>query len=195
MRNPAALQAAAAQLQEPLPQRIGNWQMFGPEQQLGDDEQRMLQCRAYVYRIYEHVQTGDVISVALLLGPTGPIAVHTPEICYSSRDYSISDDRRETAIEDADHVAHTFWEIRATPNQAGPLPLRVLYGWTTGAAWEATRRPRFAFGGSPYLYKLQLTGPVTADSPPSEFDPCQDFLAQFLAQAGPRLIDARPSAR
>jgi hypothetical protein len=198
MTNRKGLRAEASlageRLKPPLPAETGNWRLVS-ENQFEPDVVRMLQCPAHISRVYEHRQTGDVVTVAVIVGPPGPVSVHTPEICYSSRDYTIMSDRQQIAISDAAGLTHALWELPLKPNDLNGAPLRVVYAWSSGAAWEASRHPRFGFGGLPYLYKIQL---AATDHPASEainFDPVQDFLANFLAQLQPRLMDtANPSA-
>jgi hypothetical protein len=150
----------------------------------------ILQCPAYVVRVYEHEQTGDVVNVALLMGPPGPISVHTPEVCYSSREYTPDGERRRISITAADDKVHSLWQLSLNSNNLDASSLRVFYGWSTGTTWEAVERPRFCFGGLPHLYKLQV---AVTDHPASVaigFDAGQDFLSSFLEQIQPRLIEA-----
>ena len=58
----------------------------------------MLQCAGYISRVYVNQLTGENVRVALLLGPPGPIAVHTPEICFSAQDYRQEESRKRVAI-------------------------------------------------------------------------------------------------
>src|SRR5947208_1159232 len=88
---------AGDRLRPTLPVEVGNWRMRS-EDKLADPVAAILQCHASVNRQYEHQQTGDVVRVAVLLGPPGPISVHTPEVCYSSREYTAGGDRRKTLI-------------------------------------------------------------------------------------------------
>lgn len=155
---------------------------------------RLLQCPSYVSRIYEHEQTGDVVSVAVLLGPPGPISVHTPEICYSSHDYSVFGERRLVTIQDASGKDHSLWEVTMKSNGLEEASQRVLYGWSTGSHWEAAEYPRFGYGGAPYLYKLQLSASLlNGKESVDESDPTQDFLSQFLVQLSDRLVDSSPN--
>src|SRR4051812_35968739 len=80
-------EAAGDRLRPILPAEVGNWRMRSDEK-LADPMVAILQCNAYVLRVYEHQQTGDVVRLAVLLGPPGPISVHTPEVCYSSREFT-----------------------------------------------------------------------------------------------------------
>lgn len=169
----------AARKLESTPKEIEGWELVR-EDPLSEGVVEMLQCSGYVNRTYRNEKTGDRISVVVLLGPAGPIAVHTPEICYSSRDYKITDQRTACEVGDSEKL----WDLTLKSKGVVEAPLRVLYGWTNNGKWDATPDPRFAFGGRPFLYKIQMAGPVT-----QEHDACQDFLASFLPVLRHHLVD------
>jgi uncharacterized protein DUF3485 len=180
---------AARRLADPLPTTVGQWKLRR-EAEVEEAVLSMLQCPAYVSRIYDHQQTGDVIAVAVLVGPPGPISVHTPEICYSSRDYALAGQRTKAEIVAADGRSHSFWKVALDSKQPDATPLEVLYGWSTGTQWQATERPRYAFGGLSHLYKLQLAASVSDQRNAADFDPVQDFLMGFLDQLQPLLVES-----
>ena len=91
------LERAAALLNRQLPDRVGNWHLLA-KQELSPEVVKMLRCPAHLNRVYVHDQTGDRITVAVIVGPAGPVSVHTPEICYSSRDFAIQAPRTVTKI-------------------------------------------------------------------------------------------------
>src|SRR5262245_47209036 len=68
------LTIAAKQLREPLRDQQGNWRLVN-ESAFSEDVVRMLQCPAHVNRTYMHQQTGDVVTVTVIVGPPGPISV------------------------------------------------------------------------------------------------------------------------
>ena len=41
----------------------------------------------YLARHYEHLETGEEITVLILTGPGGPISVHPPEVCFAGHGY------------------------------------------------------------------------------------------------------------
>ena len=171
-----------------LPLVIGDWQAKKNDP-LDPAVARMLQCAGSANRVYENARTGDRVAVAVLLGPSGPIAVHTPEICYSSRDYRIAQDRKRWKVVEADEPGDEFWDLRMKGKDVSAAPFRVLYGWTKEKYWNASANPRFSYGGSPYLYKLQLAGPVPEEGQSN--DPCREFLAAFLPVLRKHMIDPR----
>jgi hypothetical protein len=185
----ANAEAAAEQLRRRLPEEVGNWRMKSDDK-LPDAVVNILQCPAYITRVYEHQQTGDVVNVAVLLGPPGPISVHTPEVCYSSREFTPDGDRRRVTVKDTAGTEHTLWHLPLKANNLQSSSLRVYYGWSTGHTWDAPEHPRYNFGSLPHLYKLQV---AVTDHPASEaidFNSGDDFLSNFLAQLQPQMVAA-----
>ena len=181
--------AAARRLERPMPERIGNWVLRGQDE-LQSDVQETLHCAGYVGHRYEHVETGDRVNVFVVLGPHGPISVHTPEICFSSSNHRAQGERQVQPIEDAKGNKHELWELNFKANDVEAADIRVMYAWSSGGPWRAANRPRFEYAGAPYLYKIQLAGPPRGEV--SDFDACGDFLREFLTQLQQRL--AEPAA-
>lgn len=186
---------AAERLRPRLPDEVGNWRLRSDDK-LPAPVQRILQCPAYITRVYEHQQTGDVVNVAVLLGPPGPISVHTPEVCYSSREFTPDGERHRVTISTTDNRRHVLWHLPLKANNLDASSLRVFYGWSTGSVWGAAEHPRFSYGGLPHLYKLQV---AVTDHPAStaiDFDAGQDFLECFLPQLQPQMVEAarKPTA-
>ena len=81
--NKPGVDAIAAKLEE-LPTEFGDWQLV-ENQELPESAQNQLHCYGYTLQVYDNTKTGGRVTVAVLFGPRGPIAVHTPEICYSGQ--------------------------------------------------------------------------------------------------------------
>jgi len=182
-------QQAAERLNSPLPATAGNWKVI-KEDRFSREVVETLHCPAHICRAYQHQQTGDIVRIAVIVGPPGPVSVHTPEVCYSSQDYSITGARVKTTVEASSGQKHVLWELQLKPNDLHGAPLRVFYGWTTGSAWEAPEHPRFGYGGLPHLYKLQMSVTAQPASQATKFDPAKDFLFHFLAELQPLLVNA-----
>jgi len=176
--------ALAAKLDE-MPKTLGNWKMKSADK-LSLSVMDMLQCTGYVARCYAHAKTGETVNVMVILGPAGPTAVHTPEICFSSRDYQQTEDRQVVVLKDATDNAHRFWSLAFKANYPRDNTLRVMYAWTDGSFWQAPEDARFAFAGKPYLYKIQ----IQTDSPSigSSFasNACSRFLDDLIQWRYPR---------
>src|SRR5262245_1198842 len=100
---------AADQLTPRLPDEVGNWKVqqdikFLPQ------VSRILQNPTSLNRVYVNQQTGDQVQIAVIVGHPGPVSVHTPEICYSAKDYTISGARRKSSVE-VGSATHDFWEL------------------------------------------------------------------------------------
>ena len=170
---PADLTAQGAELHQ-LPKQVGEWVQVD-ERPLQDNAQRLLRCYGSTLRDYRNERTGDVISVAVLFGPRGPIAVHTPEVCYSSAGTEPIGQRERRTIPTRPEPSD-FWRTRFRQLGETEPSLEVWYGWSDGGRWQAADRPRFWMTDS--LYKLQLAGPpISAATGQS---PCENFLQAFL---------------
>jgi uncharacterized protein DUF3485 len=173
------LTSAGRRLVQPVSEQQGNWRLV-KETPFSADVLRVLQCPAHINRAYVHQQTGEVVMVSVIIGPPGPIGAHTPEICYSSQDFELLGDRSPVTVVDRGELEHSFWQVSMEPRGVEHTSQRVLYAWGTGSKWSATENPRLEYAGQPYLYKIQLAGPLSA--PDDEFKPCEDFLGWFLPE-------------
>src|SRR5262245_51213533 len=75
------LQEAADRLRQ-VPLSLDDW--VATEGTL--DEQAVLQAdlAGYISRKYTHRRTGAVVTVLVVCGRSGPICVHTPDVCYGN---------------------------------------------------------------------------------------------------------------
>lgn len=179
--------AAAGKLAE-IPQQFGDWRMQSSEE-LDKASRDELQPAGYFVRTYENRQTGDVVAVTLLLGRPGPISVHTPEVCYGSRNYETRSERKQVAIRNSAGAADEFWALDYKVNDVRGDLLRVYYAWSAGDRWTAPKDARFWSVGMPHLYKIQLSGllpPGTTDL--KSEDPCRKFLQDFVPAAKKCLV-------
>lgn len=173
------LLAAAAHLQQ-FPIEVPGWRLQDT-MELPPEALEMLQCPAYLQRLYVHEATGQAVNLAVLVGPAGPMSVHTPEICYPSRDYAILQARERVNVPVGDGQTDQFWALTlGSPGVHGGR-VRVYYGWHAGAGWQAPEQPRFSLAGRPFLYKLQLAATLPREDTAAR-DPCAEFLDSFLPQ-------------
>ncbi len=197
--GPSETMQAAAQELGKVPNSFGGaqndrWQLKATEttDKLPDDVIEMLECTGYISRCYENRRTGETVNVFVLIGPAGPIASHTPDICFSSQNYTSRDMHRPVAIPTAAEQDDELWALSFKTKNVREDLLRVYYGWTTSGRWSATSNPRYAFVGSPYLYKIQVESQMPADSNVKSTDTCREFLKDFLPVLRKHLI---PSSR
>ena len=163
-----------------FPEKIGPWQLVSNDK-LKDYVVKMLECTGYVLRNYANSETGETISVGLLLGPSGPMTVHTPDVCYSSQAYERIDEVKQVEITGSGGEEGQFWTQTFKANSLDGELLRVYYAWRADGPWQAFEGGRFETARFPYLYKVQVAGPIA--DPASDSDPAKSFLREFITVA------------
>jgi hypothetical protein len=171
--GPTQEMLAAADRVAAMPTQIGAWQAVTSDQ-LSADAVAMLRCTGNVFRVYAHQPTGHQVTVVFMVGPTGPLVVHTPDACYRSGNYG-QQSRTGKRIVDRDGSEHEFLVTTFRENNAGDRLLRVYYSWNHEGQWKAPTRARTAFAGVPMLYKIQV---ATHDI--AEVDAGERFLRDAL---------------
>ena len=171
----------AAERVRAIPKQLGEWEAEKMER-LDEQAQSMLRVSGDVFARYA-TPTGEHVSMTFLVGPAGPLAIHTAEVCYGSANYTIQGGvQRETIIDDAG-TEHQFAVVVFRENRVGNRPLKVYYAWNKGDRWIAPVSPRTEFAGTPMLYKIQIaTADVGADD-----NTHVDSAAKFLKQNLPKL--------
>jgi hypothetical protein len=172
-----------------LPTEIGPWRTKASPT-LSPAAEATLECAGYVSRQYENRKTGEIVTVAVLLGPAGPISVHTPDVCYSSQEYSVIGPPKRIRCDVGEGCEDVLWSTSLQSTNLTANNLRVYYGWSTGGPWSAPKQdPRIAFAGQPYLYKLQAAGLLLSPVDETAADPCMAFLKEFLPAMRPYLVE------
>jgi Protein of unknown function (DUF3485) len=163
-----------------VPEKIGDWDMKSSEP-FDNEVVDMLQCAGHFSRVYVNAVTGESVRVALLVGPPGPTAVHTPEICYSSRGQTAVEQPKPVATRPKTDADEALWRIVFRANDLEQSRFSVVYGWAGPEGhWRADANARYAHAGEPMLYKIQVAGPLTELPGQESSDLCQDFLKDFL---------------
>src|ERR1700722_7933279 len=83
----SALAQAVARLDR-VPRSIGDWKgQDAKRDQINLKQFDRAQIRGYLVRNYRNERDGREIMVMLVCGRPGPIAVHTPDVCYAGAGY------------------------------------------------------------------------------------------------------------
>jgi hypothetical protein len=189
-----ALSPDLAEAQERLaaiPLEVGNWQ--GEDGDLDPRAARQADIRAALVRTYANRQTGAALNVLLVAGRSGPIAVHSPEMCLGGSGFSIKGKKTREPIAGAGLSGDdAFWVAQFHKADAAvPEVIEVTWAWTAGGDWQAVENPRLTFARKRVLYKLYVTRRVTrsADAAPApdsagaaEQAPVHEFLKVFLPE-------------
>jgi hypothetical protein len=175
------LQEAVARL-ERVPTKVGDWD--GHEEQLDPRATRRAGFRGYVTRRYENRRTGATVHLLLACGRSGPLSVHTPEVCYRGSGYAQVGRLRKHAPTPAESSAPAeFWTARFSKGAAAAPPqLAVLWAWSAGRGWLAPDNPRLTFAGAPALYKLYVVNATSPAEGSGVDGTCQEFLRQLLPE-------------
>ncbi len=168
-------EAEKAELLRDLPRKAGNWELAS-NTEIEGSAKRILQCYGSLLREYVNGTTGDRVTVFVVYGPRGPIAVHTPEVCYSSTGTEPAGDRVAKPIL-INGESQSLWNVKFRKPRSTDLPhLEVFYGWSDGGPWQAASLPRVWLTDS--LYKIQVAGPPARSG--DEVSPVEDFVRAFL---------------
>lgn len=177
-----ALEDAVAAL-DGVPMDFGDWEGMDVDMQ-----QRHIReggIEGYLARRYVDRSTGEVVSMALVCGRTGPISGHTPDLCYVAAGYEFVGEPARLAAPPPGGAAGTpeVWVATVTKRKtATGRHLRICWSWSAGGAWKAPDHPRLAFAASPTLYKLYVVQELASpEEPVGDGDASLRFLAEFAA--------------
>jgi hypothetical protein len=167
----------AAERMKAVPLEFGDWQ--GQELTMEDDLRRA-GIRGHLFRTYRHARTGKTVNLLLLMGRSGPISVHTPDVCYASAGYAgVGSPQKASVQAGPKPLPHWFLRVRKQ-NTEIPSELDVRWSWFNGERWDASDAPRFAFAKNSCLYKLYLLRSHVPGQKEDKSDPLPLFLEEFL---------------
>jgi hypothetical protein len=156
---------ATARLQR-VPESIGDWQSRDLPLEKRQIDRAGIQ--GYVSRSYWNAKDGRQLSILLVCGRPGKIAVHTPDVCYRGAGY---EPEHEPVVEVPGTVGGQparFLKARfGKDTAAGPRVLDIAWSWNARGSWEIPANPRVAFASRAYLYKIYLISSHDGLSEPS----------------------------
>jgi hypothetical protein len=161
---------------------LGDWE--GIEVDMDSRQLAQAEAVGYLSRRYIHRRSGAEVSVFIICGRPGPIAVHTPDICYGGIGFKPIKKETQYKVEgNADSPEAEFFKAdMSKPDPVTPDQLRIYWGWKAGHGWQAPANPRLKFGGSPALYKLYVVYHPASGSQLPEHDPAEDFMHDLLPE-------------
>jgi hypothetical protein len=176
----AGLDEARAALKE-LPMQIGDWQAE-KEGELDATSITMLRIQdSYVYRVYKNARTQAVVHLTIMVGPTGIITVHTPEICFGGKDYDKDGTRTRIRINvqrEEDEIDDFFWRTNFTGRSLDTNNrISFYYAVSPGDTWNAVEVPRATYQTYRFVYKLQAEALTGTDG---SGDTVKNFLEDCL---------------
>jgi hypothetical protein len=172
-----------------VPLRVGDWE--GEESELDPRQARQGEIKGSILRRYTNRATGEALSVLLVCGRPGPIAVHSPEVCLGGAGFELQREEERRGVSGPGLSGEdSFWEGRFhKPAEAVPEVIDVDWSWNAGAGWKAVKNPRLFFARQRVLYKLYVTRAVARpDAAPGAGaagearGPSREFLTVFLPE-------------
>ncbi len=169
-----------------VPREINDWVCI-EEGSVSDAELEIAELHSYVMRHYRNQRTGAIVTMLLMCGPTGPVAVHPPTACYAGQGYEQIGDvtlhrvvpgqhsATSLAIPDSRETHHLMTAQFRRPGRGSVQKARIFWSWSTNGSWSTPASPRLEFAGSPALFKLYVTQqahdllPLDGTTPPEEF--------------------------
>lgn len=170
---PVEATAAAARL-DTLPLELGEWRGEAIEVKSGEAGAGVAGC---IKRRYVHGPTGTTVSIVLVCGRPGPVAIHTPEVCYGANGFLVGG--KDAAA--VNEVGEKLWKADAMRTSASEeTRLRLYWGWNGGSGWTASEDARRQFVRSPVLHKLYVVRELSSLSESNREEPCEEFLRVLL---------------
>jgi hypothetical protein len=185
----AELEAATARMAA-IPAAVGDWD--AREGEVSAREVEGAQAAGILRREYVNRRTGATLSLLVVCGRAGPVAVHTPDVCYRNSGYAEVGEATQVAVPGAE--GSRLLVRRFQKQSAVPVQLRVWYCWSAGGEWEVPDNPRIHFAREPVLYKLYVSRELPRPDEPLDNDPVKEFLRDLIPQVKPALFAPPPPA-
>lgn len=158
---------------------LGDWQgqtLDAESRQLGDASGSLL-------RRYTNKWSGASVTVFLLCGRPGPLAIHPPDSCYAAGGYEIITPSLFKAPAEPGAVAPEFRVARMRKTRAGEQSqLRVFWSWNECNGWRVPSNPRWTFASARVLFKLYLVRELPDFEEPLDDDPAIDLMRRLLPE-------------
>lgn len=161
----AADMTAAADMLASFPRHFGDWSQEADEEQMPEEAVRELQCAGYFNRHYVNQKLGRDVTVLLMVGPSGPLVRHPPEICYGNQANRLVHEPVSVSLATPDSREHSLRSLSYKSPGSASGEFSVCYGWSDDGTWSVPDYPRLRFGGAPLLYKIQV---LTTDRTPAD---------------------------
>ncbi len=178
------IQEAAERLDQ-VPLQIGDWVGEVVEVKPGQAGPGVTGC---IQRRYINRRDKSSVVIALVNGRPGPVATHTPEVCYGASGYLV--ERRSAVGMDTQGLSGQFWRADATQTRVTEeTKIRLYWAWNGGQGWVASgdAREQFPRFRHPVLHKLyvlrDISGPDEGTPGAGKKEPCEAFLQEFLPRA------------
>jgi len=168
-----------------IPKSFGDWEAMTNDEELDRASIEQLELTDYVVRRYVSQTTGETVSLIFMIGPTGRLTAHTPQICFGARNFTM--DSLPTPISfpyeddgDPSENKDAFSKIVFKNQSVSGGAKLFYYGVSAGKKWvPISNSTRADLHHYRFLYKLQLEAFVP-ENHSGENDVIARFLKDFL---------------
>jgi hypothetical protein len=179
--------AASAALLETMPlEKVGSWTMAKldplPPQDLAIGE-----IKGYLNRSAVDKHTGEAVTLLMVCGRPGPIAVHTPDVCFGGAGYDLLDQSKKT-IKIGGSRTIECWVGQFRKSGTLPSFVEIYWTWSSDGRWLAPDEPRMTFAGERRLFKLYAIRSLARGDLRRELNPIEDFLSALVPELDRRLF-------
>jgi len=182
--------AEYADLMANIPEEFGEWRRTSTSD-LPDYALEQLKVSDAKNWSYVNTQTDEKVNVSFLVGPTGRLSVHTPEVCMDGQGYVIGKERqRESFPENAASLREdaggttgdqdAFWRVVIASRITSDYQIVSYYALGTGKRWWAKDQPRYELAQYPFILKMQVETVTPSD--PEIYNAARNFLRAFLPE-------------
>jgi hypothetical protein len=185
------VQAAVGRLSA-IPLDLGEWRGEDVERKPGEQAPGVA---GSVTRHYTNRARGLTVVMVLVCGRPGPVATHTPEVCYGASGFKV-EAKKAVRLAGLD-PAPQFWTSDATrTNATEETRLRMYWAWNGGQGWVASHEARrdFPRHRHPVLHKLYVLRGLADGEGRSSDEACEAFLRVLLPALDAALFDPNAGA-
>jgi hypothetical protein len=163
-----------------VPASFGDWK--GEPQHFDEEALRHAGIKGHKGFRYRNVVTGRDISMLLVCGRSGPISVHTPDVCYGGAGYVPISGEQKLSV-NANDREYTIRLLQLKPPAtAGKVPIEVCWSWNGGDGWISPDNQRIALSRYAVVYKLYVVHEVRKSGAEPTTDASVAFLKTFLPE-------------
>jgi hypothetical protein len=164
-----------------IPMEFGDWK--GEKQVLDASDLARAGIKGHLFGHFRNKRTGAAISVLLVCGRSGPISVHTPDVCYEGAGYTGMGSPELRDLNLTEKESFKCWQLRfRKPASVSAGQLEISWAWNGGQGWAAPENPRLFFARYSVLYKMYVIREVSPREKSGKTDPQVDFLKDFLPE-------------
>lgn len=175
-------------LVESLPSEFGQtedgrpaWIRVGEPKPMGDEVVEMLECAGYYQTAYRSTLHPEwLVQLLLLVGPSGPLLVHSPEACYPAAGNAFLSGPDLVNEQTPDGEDRELQVMMFKQKKLEGREVRVGFAFSEGEKWSSPQNARRVYAGAPFLFKLQLHTVLPTGSQVTEGqDPLAEFIRHF----------------